>query len=227
MSRPGCALVVILVGSVMYAADPSPFVLPSVEDKYASAASTADAVVAKAEAEAAKLRKAAAEIRLKAYRDRLAEVTKSGDFDKALAVKTRVEELEKESEGVATKQPKRPRPKETVRFQGHTYALIKENVTWHVAKQRCEEMGGHLVCITSVKEDAFISSLCGNLLTSIGASDEASEGDWINVDGSMPVLSSPLLDNHGGLEHWLMWDGSRFVDWHAGGRSSYVCEWDR
>lgn len=108
MSRPGCALVVILVSSVMYAADPSPFVLPSVEDKYASAASTAEAVVAKAEAEAAKLRKAAAEIRLKAYKDRLAEVTKSGDFDKALAVKARIEELEKELEGDPKLQPKTP-----------------------------------------------------------------------------------------------------------------------
>ena len=159
----------------------APFLLPSVEEKFASEAAKADAATAKAEQEATKAKKAAAEIRLKAYKDKLAEITKTGDFDKAQQVKARITQLENEPEGEShkpEKPTKRPRPKDTVKFGGHTYALIKEPATWHVAKLRCEEMGGHLVCIESDKEAEFVSDLCAKGSYWLGASDEEQEGAW-------------------------------------------------
>jgi Lectin C-type domain len=208
------------------AEDAAPFLLPSVEDTFSSESAKGDALVAKAEAEAAALRKTAAANRLKAYKARLAEVTKAGDFDKAQAVKARIEQLESEPESKPAKPAKRPRPKDTVRFGGHSYALIKELATWHVAKQRCEEMGGHLVCINNGKESAFVAALCDKQLVSIGATDELDGVSLINVDGTAPAFHVPLPTKMP-LEHWVMWDGSRFLIWQAGGMAAYVCEWDR
>jgi Lectin C-type domain len=209
------------------AEDAAPFLLPSVEDTFSSESAKGDALVAKAEAEAAALRKTAAANRLKAYQARLAEVTMSGDFDKAQAVKARIEQLEKEPESKPAKTAKRPRPKDTVRFGGHSYALIKELATWHVAKQRCEEMGGHLVCVNGLQEQQFVATLCGTSAAWVGATDETEEGQWYNVDGSSAIYSGAVVDNAGGLEHWMSWNGERFNDFHAGGRNWYVCEWHK
>ena len=197
-----------------------PAVLQAAEDKYASE-------VSKAEAALAKVKRDAAAIRLKAYKDRLTEITKSGDFNKALSFKARIDQLEAEPESASSKQPKKPRPKDSVKFGGHTYALIKEPATWHVAKQRCEEMGGHLVCLNSSRETAFVASLCGTTLTAIGVTDELEEGRFLNVDGTIPAFESPPVDSRQPLDHWVSWDGARFVVWQAGGRGSYICEWDR
>lgn len=205
------------------------FTLPSIEEKYASEASKADAVVAKAEAEAAKTKKLAADARLKAYKDKLVEITKTGDFDKAQQVKAKISQLESDPETEPhkpEKPSKRPRPKDTVKFGGHTYALIKEPATWHVAKQRCEEMGGNLVCVNNAKESMFVADLCGNRLVSIGATDEVDDKLLVNVDGSKPAFHAPL-PNKMPLEHWVMWDGNRYLIWQAGGMAAYICEWER
>ena len=63
--------------------------LTGAEEKFA-------AEVVKADAEAAKVKHAAAEVRLKAYREALTAATKAGDFDKAMGLKARIEELEQE-----------------------------------------------------------------------------------------------------------------------------------
>jgi hypothetical protein len=207
------------------------FVLQSVEDKYQSEATKADALVTKAEGEASKLKKAAADIRLKAYKDRLVEVTKTGDFEKASAVKARIEQLEKDPEAqVATSdKTKRPRPKDTVKFGGHTYALIKEPATWHVAKQRCEEMGGHLVMIETPQEEAFTVKLCESMVAWVGASDEDTEGAFRWIDGSMVQLSALECDNYRGVQNHIAYypPNKRFEDFESDGRLRYVCEWSR
>lgn len=197
-----------------------PFIISSVEEKFA-------ADVSKAESDLAKVWKSAGEVRLKAYKDKLADVTKSGDFDKAVGIKARVTQLEQDPESGPVKQPKRSRPKDTVKFKGHTYALVRDPATWHMAKQRCEEMGGRLACINNPAEQEFVSRLCGATSAWVGASDEAEEGKWINVDGSAAVFSGAIVDNANSLEHWMMWNGERFNDFHAGARNCFVCEWDK
>lgn len=215
--------------------DIAPFLLPSVEEKFASDAAKADAAAAKAEQEAAKSKKAAAEIRLKAYKDKLAEITKTGDFDKAQQVKARITQLENDPEGEShkpEKPTKRPRPKDTVKFGGHTYALIKEPVTWYTAKHKCEEMGGHLVILDSPSELKFVVDLCKKAEASawMGASDEESEGDWRWIDGSdASKLVAPFVSpNKHNIENFLCFSASlNMLNDCGSDRLFYVCEWAR
>ena len=44
-------------------------------------------------------------------------------------------------------------------FNNHRYQLFDESLTWEQAKARCEELGGHLVTITSAEEQTFVSRL--------------------------------------------------------------------
>ena len=199
------------------------FVIPAAEVKFA-------ADVGKAEADLAKIKQTAGAARLKVYKDKLSEATKAGDFDKATQIKARIETLESEPEAKAHK---RPRPKDTVRFDGHAYALIKEPATWHVAKQRCEEMGGHLVCIESVQELDFVLGITqsNKLEAWLGGTDEESEGDWKWVTGaSIPnaMISMFKLDNHQESQHCLSAGASRNVEDNCPAyRRQFICEWDR
>jgi hypothetical protein len=72
--------------------------------------------------------------RVRVLKSAISDATKSGDFTAATELQSRLE-----ADGAV-----RPKPKNTVKFGGHEYALIEETATWHVAKRRCEEMGGHL-----------------------------------------------------------------------------------
>ena len=200
-----------------------PAVLQAAEEKYASE-------VGKAEAALAKVKREAAALRLKAYKDRLAEITKSGDFNKALTFKARIDQLEAEPESASAKPSKRPRPKDTVKFAGHTYALIKEPVTWHVAKQRCEEMGGHLATGETPQQLAFLSEFCqsSGVQVWIGCSRE-SDDTWRWLNGDAANLPGASLDNVGDIEFHLHWnkDTKRWNDAPAGWKFSYACEWDK
>jgi hypothetical protein len=44
-------------------------------------------------------------------------------------------------------------------FKGHRYLFIPRCLTWEMAKAACEQLGGHLLTITSAEENDFISSL--------------------------------------------------------------------
>lgn len=44
-------------------------------------------------------------------------------------------------------------------FNGNTYQLFDESLTWQEAKAYCEDIGGHLVTITSEEEQAFVEKL--------------------------------------------------------------------
>lgn len=200
--------------------EPKPISAPAIqsaEKRFAEEIARADEAYKKA-------RRVAAESRLKVHRDRLAELTKKGDFDGATALKARITELETVHADAV-----RPRPKDVVRFDGHSYALIKEPATWHVAKRRCEEMGGHLVTFESPKEAAFVARLCadGDADAWIGASDEEEEGRIRWITGAEMNLKIQA-DNANGHEHHIQWL-ARIADWNdnpAGMRCRFVCEWD-
>ncbi len=50
----------------------------------------------------------------------------------------------------------------TGEFNGHTYAVYNDSMTWQEAKAACEAMSGYLVTITSAEEQAFIETLLEN-----------------------------------------------------------------
>jgi len=205
---------------------PAPFILQAVEEKYSTEAAKGEALVTKAEGEAAGMRKTAADARLKAYREKLAEFTKAGDFDKAVAVKARIEQLEKEPGAVGEKTPKRARPKDAVKFNGHWYALIKEPATWHVAKRKCEEMGGHLACATNAKEAEFLARLCGETCTFVGASSEEHPNEWQWVNGAHGFTGFSVEIRPDPEAMFLAFD-HKWLNGRSGTKCAFICEWDK
>ena len=126
--------------------------------------------VAKAQAEFDRAKGKASDVRLKAYRDALAAATRAGDFDSAAAFKIAISEFES-ADGSAAK---RSKPKDTVKFADHEYAIILEAAPWHVAKRLCEEMGGHLATINSPQEEKFLLQFGAEaqVYCWVGATDE-------------------------------------------------------
>lgn len=78
-------------------------------------------------------------------------------------------------------------------YNGHSYLLVEERMTWTQARDYAESLGGYLVCITSAEEQDFVSTLIsGGTQTFywIGATDEAEEGVWTWLSGEPFVYSN-------------------------------------
>lgn len=216
MSRNLLAVVVVF-GSVALAADLS--------EKWQKRLDSADGVyqVAKMKADNARfyaMQKANAD-RLKVLKTALVDATKLGDFDAATAIKERITAIDKE--GVV-----RAKPKNVVKFGGHEYAAIEDQATWHVAKQICEEMGGHLAVINTPEEETRMRDLCkATKGVWFGATDEITEGKWQWVDGS-PFVLDIRQDNEMGREHHLRYYApeGNWDDVPDGVRQPFICEWD-
>ncbi len=171
--------------------------------------------------------------RLKVYQAELASATKAGNFDGASALKQAIEKIETDPDAAPLKVKKKP--KDAQRFGNHTYAVIPDRVTWHVAKRRCEELGGHLVCMETPQEERFVRNLMDDTTGEsvwIGATDEETEGTWLWVNGkpitTVRVPDSLLDAENKYAEHHIAYNktGRAYNDWFAGGRIWFVCEWD-
>lgn len=161
--------------------------------------------------------------RVRVLKTALADATKAGDFDAATEIKARLAAAE--TAGV------RPRPKNTVKFGGHEYALIEDKSTWHLAKQRCEEMGGHLAIINTPQEAQFLIAVCGKHDAWVGASDEAAEDHWTWVDGTAcneSIKATWRLTDQTGEQHNLLWftPDQQWAAGRGGARVAYLCEWE-
>jgi len=161
--------------------------------------------------------------RLTVLKKALTDATKAGDFDAATTLKGLVAAAEKD--GIS-----RPKPKNTVKFGGHEYALIEEKVTWHIAKRMCEEMGGHLATLETSGEMNIVKQLTGSQTIWLGATDEQEDDVYIWVTGAPCDLTIATLDreNHGAVDVWCF-EGSTslVIDWHSGDRLPFICEIDR
>ncbi|MES2793806.1 MAG: C-type lectin domain-containing protein [Planctomycetota bacterium] len=159
--------------------------------------------------------------RVRVLKSAIADSTKSGDFTAATELQSRLEAAD--SEGSV-----RPKPKNTVKFGGHEYALIEEQANWHVAKRRCEEMGGHLATLETTAESNSLIELLKRTKTIawIGATDEEEEGVWKWVNGSKVQIEF-RHDNANNSEHYMVfWEPSGNWDDNGSYRHSFVCEWD-
>jgi len=127
-------------------------------------------------------------------------------------------------------------PSDARAFDGHHYKVFESRVSWHEAKQACEKIGGHLVTISSERENRFVSDLTGGRGFWIGLTDEDVEGNWKWVDGTRAANASwvssgfeqgtrenyAIIRKDNGTIRWLDNDsnGLRYID-------GYVCEWDK
>ncbi len=210
MSR-NLALVVLLGCSIGVAADLSEKFAKRIE----SAESTYQQAVAKADNVRFYAVQKANSDRVKALKQALTDATKAGDFDAATAIKERISEAEKTGP--------REKPKNTVKFGGHEYALIEDGAAWPLAKSRCEQMGGHLAIINNADEMNFVRQLCGQQTVWLGGSDAEAEGNWRWVDGARVTLKMEV-DNLYDCDHWMALYQGAFHDGAAGHRYAYLCE---
>jgi hypothetical protein len=127
---------------------------------------------------------------------------------------------------------RKPTPEEAKVFGGHHYLVVVKTVTWHEAKKQCEDMGGHLVIITSKAENSFVSRLSDFQSTFIGCTDENKEGDWRWVDGTRVTWKNWAKGepNNNGKEHYGelhdtdgVWND---LQKNNPGIIGYVCEWE-
>ena len=95
-------------------------------------------------------------------------------------------------------------------FNGHTYALFKNTVTWYTANEWCKAMGGHLAYIESAEENAFLHNLCGEAQVWMGGTDAAGEGSWYWTNGRAFSYTNwysgqpdNYFGNHEGCENYL------------------------
>lgn len=132
-------------------------------------------------------------------------------------------------------------------FNGHSYKFFPEQLSWKEAKARCESMGGRLVMVETLEENAFVASLVaegGKVDAWIGATDEGSEGQWRWVDGHLMTWTNWHTDqkqpnNKGGVEHFglmsnlklpsgktMGWQWSDQPNESTQHQPGYVCEWE-
>lgn len=222
MSLRLSVLVPLLIASTVLAADLS--------EKWSKRLESADANYQQAIQKADNTRfyavQKATQERVKVLKTALADATKSGDFDAATEIKSRLAAAETAG-GV------RPKPKNTVKFGGHEYAVVDAVLSFHNAKRHCQEMGGHLVTFETLQEQSAVLEYCRQqkLAAWIGASNEDEHDKWMWVTGT-PVVDQGTWrhDNHDakfhgmGMTYWP--DSNTFNDDNLGARMGYVCEWD-
>lgn len=161
--------------------------------------------------------------RIKVLKTALTDATKSGDFDAATEIKSRLAAAE-----TAITAPPKTKPTNVTRFGGHEYSIIPDKVVWHVAKRMCEEMGGHLVTLDTTAEAVHITELCKQAGIPIwaGGTDEEFEGRWKWVTGR-PVEIEFSQNNGFDSEHYLAyWPQSGGWQDNGAGRYAFMCEWD-
>lgn len=73
-------------------------------------------------------------------------------------------------------------------YNGSRYELYNVRIPWYEAKAKCEELGGHLVVITSELENEAVGELVsqgGRHSYWMGMSDNDTEGMWVSVTGEV------------------------------------------
>jgi hypothetical protein len=183
-----------------------------------------------------------------AYETAVSQYTKALQIDKAESINSEFEAFKKSSavnangkaanvdDAKTTERVAQIRiPATSAEFKGHHYKVIDEKCTWHVAKGKCEKLGGHLVCITDRDEGTFVNQLLSKAHLErawIGATDEEEEGKWQWVNGE-PFRYNEWPpgqpDNgNGGEHHAEVWSENRgWNDFLEGVRQPYICEWDK
>ena len=75
---------------------------------------------------------------------------------------------------------------DTDEYNGHTYVVVDERLSWEEAKKACEEMGGHLVILETAEEAAYVESLVAKgtkVFYWLGGTDKGygvNDYHWIN-----------------------------------------------
>lgn len=120
-------------------------------------------------------------------------------------------------------------------YDGHTYIIINVKNYWHEAREKCEEVGGHLIIINSNIENMLLSVRCADS-TWIGLSDEKTEGKFQWADGTWPGFTNwgknqpdDLAASTGYPQDYACFKKStdwQWDDWASSSRAYFICEFD-
>lgn len=174
---------------------------------------------------------AEAQVRLaKAYEAVEKELVKSLDLEKATQVRS-----EKTSLTLAIGSPEAMAslpPKEAVAFGKHRYMLFRDAISWPEAKKRCDEMGGHLVTITSPEENDFVFRVSGGRRCWIGMSYDPKQRRyvWVTNEPARYARWRPSQPN-GGDQIYVGISWGQTAEWedyspHPNDFQEFICEWD-
>lgn len=140
---------------------------------------------------------------------------------------------------------------EAVVYEGHSYAVCDEAMSWDDAKAACEMRGGHLVVINDEKEQQFLQTIViggKKPYYWIGLSDSETEGTfkWVNGDSltytnwgegqpdnwqdsedvvMLPNRDMQYKDWSNAFGTWNDMNGEGDVD-HSLVQMGFLCEWD-
>ena len=140
-----------------------------------------------------------------------------------------------------------PKPDVTnaIKWNGHWYVLITESLSWQAAKEKCEQLGGHLAYVETEAENQFLSDILKKSKSIqigawLGGTDGKKEGDWFWLNGK-PITTTfwangpgpdatgiPQPDNARGNEnHLVLWKSSgTWNDSLNTNLKDFICEWE-
>ena len=178
---------------------------------------------------------------IRALKKELKAETKAGNLEEATNIKDAIAALKKggKPSGGASEKKTVKIPRDAVEWKGHHYKVITTPMTWHVARDHCEALGGHLARIQSPDKNAFVFRLTGQRSLSrlwIDGTDERAEGTWLFGNGKRMKFFR-WTSSHGGQpdnaherEHSLEFCQDLAGAWNDGpssARQPFICEWDQ
>ena len=133
-------------------------------------------------------------------------------------------------------------------YNGHTYLVLNDSMTWAQADEYCELIGGHLATITSQEENDFIKYLtlnAGKAIYWLGGMEDQSTGEWFWITGEKWDYTNWNVREPTGGQYYLTFlsDSANLIaSWALYGcwldnpnagtsgwtleRTGLICEWD-
>lgn len=128
-------------------------------------------------------------------------------------------------------------PEGAKEYNGHYYKIYYGAYPWNIAKEKCEEMGGYLVTITTKEEQQFINQLntSNNRLWIGGTRNQQMLWNWVTDEVWMydnwapgePNNSPNVVSNENCVAIWNssgQWNDLNNDNTYE--QSGYICEWE-
>ncbi len=144
-------------------------------------------------------------------------------------------------------------PEDALEFNGSYYKVYNDSISWDEAKEKCEEMGGHLLTITSQEEQFFVTGIISQQTNNcywLGATNSADGSTWKWVTGEafdytnwksgepnnenysenyLEIFAKTYDDISVGQWNDIMIDGRNgklSKEFYSSSSVGYICEWN-
>ena len=125
-------------------------------------------------------------------------------------------------------------------YDGRIYKIFNVQLSWFDAYSYCDNLGGHLVTITSAEEQTFINTYMSSQSFGdrawIGAYTDCEKWQWITdeeYEYTNWATNIPLPDCHNGIEFFAHLNFNGLGNWNdlsphgdASGLPYLICEWE-